>query len=266
MISEYRVFYLHGLPGSSQELCAAGLSPRACDAIVTLDRMARFTADQGWEAALLDAFDQAYAEHGRRRVHLVGFSLGAMPTLLIAAQRPDAVAAVDLISPAAPLELGTFLPRMAGAPVFKAAQRGDAALRRLGDAQSWILKLAPALLLRLMFARSAAAERRLLRESPFREALYDGLKRSLGPYRRAYEAELKAYVAGWSDRLNAVTLPVRLWHGDADDWAPLDMAQRLAERLPAGSVVNSLPGAGHFGALRRALPLILEPSFAAQGR
>jgi pimeloyl-ACP methyl ester carboxylesterase len=47
-----------------------------------------------------------------------------------------------------------------------------------------------------------------------------------------------------------VERPVRLWHGERDDNAPIDGVPRLADWLPAGRLVR-LDGADHLGALLR---------------
>jgi pimeloyl-ACP methyl ester carboxylesterase len=54
-------------------------------------------------------------------VHLVGFSIGALAATKIAAFDPEQVSKLTLISPAAPLQLGTFLEDMAGKPIFEMA-------------------------------------------------------------------------------------------------------------------------------------------------
>lgn len=250
--------YCHGLPGSAAELKLFGGQDRKGASVVCLERLQASYDNPDWQDRLLAAFDAARAEIGRPTVRLVAFSLGTMSALHIAAKRPDAIEAVDLISAAAPLELGDFLPRMAGKAVFLAAATSPGALRRLGHAQSLINAIAPSLLLKVMFAGAAPSEQGLLADADFRAAVRDGLTTSLGRGRTAYEDELRTYVRPWSEILSNVSCPVTLWHGDADGWAPLDMAYALAKALPAGAAVTELAGAGHYDALKRALPALLR--------
>ncbi len=109
--------YCHGLPGSAAELQLFGGQDRKGASGVCLERL-----QPDWQDRLLAAFDAARAHLDGPTVRLVAFSLGTMSALHIAAKRPDAVEAVDLISAAAPLELGDFLPRMAGKAVFQNSQ------------------------------------------------------------------------------------------------------------------------------------------------
>lgn len=61
-----------------------------------------------------NAFDAALDQAGESQVHLVGFSIGTMVAIKLAAMRPENVSQLSLISAAAPLSLGNFLPKMAG--------------------------------------------------------------------------------------------------------------------------------------------------------
>lgn len=256
-MSVSHIIYCHGLPGSAAELRLFGAQARDEAPAHCLDRLAAGDGLADWHARLLLAFDVAMARADRPTVRLAAFSLGAMSALHVAAKRPDAIEGLDLISPAAPLELGDFLPRMAGRAVFEAAAANSGALRRLGRAQSLLTTVMPGLLMKVMFGGAGPSEQALLADADFRAMVRDGLTKSLGPCRRAYEDELRAYVRPWSEVLSGVRCPVRLWHGDEDRWAPLDMAHALAQALPTAQVVV-LPGLGHFGALKRALPEILR--------
>lgn len=256
-MSASHVIYCHGLPGSAAELGVFGGPDSEGVSASCLDRLTAADERAGWQAGLLAAFDAEMARVGRPTVRIAAFSLGAMSALHIAANRPDVVERLDLISAAAPLELGDFLPRMAGRAVFEAAAKSAGALRRLGRVQALINTVAPSLLLKVMFADAAPSEQALLADAGFRALVRDGLSTSLGRGRRAYDDELRSYVRPWASVLSSVRCPVRLWHGDADGWAPLDMAHALSLALPAAEVAV-IPGAGHYDALRRALPDVLR--------
>lgn len=62
--------------------------------------------------------------------------------------------------------------------------------------------------------------------------------------------EIAAYVRDWSAILPAIRHPVTLWHGAEDNWSPTDMAEALAERLPAVTALHRLPGLLHYSTLR----------------
>lgn len=217
--------YFHGQPGAHIEITLAGLP----------------------ETAVLRADDPTPA------AHLIAFSLGAHRALLHAAEH--GAERIDLIAPAAPLHLGDFLPHMAGAPVFKAAQNGT--LARVTTGQATILRLAPGILRRLMFAGAPPTDHALFQNKTNRTLLRKILRHSLIDTRAAYEAALEAYVTDWQGLLPDITCPVTLWHGTADTWAPLAMSQALATELPSATL-QTLPALGHYSALTDALPRLVS--------
>src|SRR6056297_2961557 len=165
--------YLHGLPGGAAELALAGVT------LPVLDRRGKIDLPQG-------------------PLHLVGFSLGAALALRLAAQRPDKVTRLTLISPAAPLDLGHFLPDMAGQAVFKAA-RHRSVFHALTMVQAGMVRLAPGLLARQLIATCDASDRALLTSTQgaciFRQILCQGY----GVNRPAYLREVPHYVQPWAD-------------------------------------------------------------------
>jgi pimeloyl-ACP methyl ester carboxylesterase len=243
---ENKIVYCHGLPGSPDELAAFDRAPPAN--VVALDRLAQRGAT--YEARVLAEFD---ALDRGDPLTVAGFSLGAMAAIHIAARRPSRVRKLVLISPAAPLELGDFLPAMAGRPVFEAAQRGGASLRLLATAQ-WIATwLAPSATMDLMFRTSSRSEKALCIMPRFRAAVFGALRRCTGPAFAAYQDELRAFVQRWQTVVDAVQCPVEIWHGDADTWAPLAMAQALRARLGDRASLKVCEGLGHYSTLAAAL-------------
>ncbi|MEY4838200.1 MAG: hypothetical protein RLZZ475_2059 [Pseudomonadota bacterium] len=194
--------YFHGLPGSAAELAAFGPDIAA--------RTAGFhVAARGGDFARLA--EQTAASFPDGPLRLVGFSLGAAAALRVAPHLGERVERIDLVSPAAPLQLGDFLGQMAGAPVFRAA---------------------------------------LATDPRFIAALAQSLRHSLLGSRAAYTSEIRAYVADWRDHLSQVHQPVAIWQGSEDDWTPPAMAEALAAALPLRPEVTMLQGLSHFSTLR----------------
>jgi pimeloyl-ACP methyl ester carboxylesterase len=106
-------FYLHGLPGSQAELDFALPGWTQQQDLLLLDRL-KLSDDH-------DAALEAMAEQIARfeSVHLIGFSLGAMSALKLAAKLPETVSKIDLIAPAAPLELATIWTTWRESPFLK---------------------------------------------------------------------------------------------------------------------------------------------------
>jgi pimeloyl-ACP methyl ester carboxylesterase len=218
--------YLHGLPGGAAELALAGVT------LPVLDRRGKIDLPQG-------------------PLHLVGFSLGAAKALQLAAQHPDKIARLTLISPAAPLELGNFLPDMAGQAVFKAA-RNRSVFHALTMVQAGMVRLAPGLLARQLIATCDASDRALLISTHGAPIFRRILQQGYGANRPAFLREVPHYVRPWAQGLARVTCPMTLHHGIADTWAPPAMTKALANALPQAEV-QMHEGLGHYTSLVEAL-------------
>jgi pimeloyl-ACP methyl ester carboxylesterase len=239
--------YCHGLPGAPTELHALAPAEHLLGARC-LDRLTKHPTT--YADRVCSSFDELSISEP---IDVVGFSLGAMAATHIAAYRPAMVRKLVLISPSAPLELGDFLPAMAGRPVFEAARRGARSLRLLSSIQSIMASLAPDLMLKTMFATSNAAERDLLANPAFAAMVVEALKQCLGAQQAAYRAELDTYVRPWAHVLDAVKCQTEIWQGDQDTWTPPDMARALTTRLQPRATLNTLEGLGHYTTLQAAL-------------
>lgn len=239
-MSEPIVFF-HGCPGSQRD------ATLACPEAWPVFAPNLFDPADPVEAGVV-AISQAVNTTGGR-VTLIGFSIGAMVAIKVATRCPDAIRSIVLLSPAAPLQLGNYLDRMAGRPVFELARKGPSALRLLVFAQRLAVRVAPAALLKQLFRDVSAKERDLLKDPMFRKGLIHGLASSLGAGQEGYIALLRLYVADWQSELDTLSAPVEIWHGDEDRWAPVDMAHDLAARIGPDTVVRILRGRGHYSTL-----------------
>ncbi|MEQ1754372.1 MAG: alpha/beta hydrolase [Micropepsaceae bacterium] len=252
---QVQIIYCHGVPGSESDLRAAGLDSESMKRIAVLDRMAATT--DTFEETFLAAFDSMRSVRNEA-VFVVGFSLGAMCALRLAACRPEHVKGLALISPAAPLELGSFLPAMAGRTVFRAAINGSASLRLLTIAQRMIVATFPVSMIRMLFAACADSDRVLLQDSNFITALKDGLRYCLLLHPSAYRREIDAFVKPWANEISRVKCPVTIWQGTKDTWTPPAMAVAIRAKLGETARLHLCDGLGHYATLRFALPLVLN--------
>lgn len=265
------VVYLHGIPGSARELEIAGLRRAGID----VSRI--YAPNRSQDLPEADSLVE-YIRHleanidnrfpGGGPLHLIGFSLGARIALELAASRTlrSRIQAMDLISPAAPLELGHFLPHMAGRPVFELARRSSLIFRCMVWLQGLLARFAPSFLYNSLFASAAGADAALASTPLFRSILGDVLLTSLSTAasRKAYRREVSAYVRPWAESV----LPfvhakhVTIWQGEADNWTPPAMASALASSLTSTPprVVHLLTGLSHYSTLAEALPRILGAS------
>lgn len=224
-----KILYLHGLPGSAAEQALPGWS------FDTLDRTA-------------PSFARLALSLPEGPLHLVAFSLGAACALRLAALAPEKVARMTLISAAAPLELGDFLPHMAGAAVFRLA-RSHARLSALTSVQGALARISPALLLKLLAHDTDPTDATLFADPIQAPIVRRAVTEGLTTHRAVYLREIAAYVTPWARHLDHVRCPVTLHHGTADRWAPFAMAQALAARLPDATLFPH-PDAGHYTTLQ----------------
>jgi len=197
-------------------------------------------------------------EGNDEKIHVVGFSLGAMTAIKLAAQFPQHITNLTLIAPAAPLELGDFLPEMAGRQVFKIASKGSTSLSILTSIQKMVTALAPNLMVKALFAGSPQADQALLSDTDFRKSLISGLHSSFGPNRHAYRTAVLEYVRPWAHHTKDITCPVKIYHGSADNWAPVEMAYALKNAIKSNVDVVVFDNLGHYSTLHKVMPRIYQ--------
>lgn len=236
-----KVVFCHGMPGSGRDATLLqGANPDI--SILALDLLGVGPE----EANLVDSIKEL--SHGQH-VHLVGFSIGAMPAIKIAASYPELVSQLTLVSPAAPLSIGNFLPDMAGKAVFDLARKHPKMLRGITWFQGALARLVPNVLIFTLFAKCGAVERRLLKNASFKEDITHALLNSFVRAPDAYLSFLSSYVEDWSDAVSSVRCPVDLWHGTKDTWSPPEMSRRLKDLFGPNAVLHEVDGTEHYSTL-----------------
>jgi pimeloyl-ACP methyl ester carboxylesterase len=248
--------YFHGVPGAPSELEVFDAPARACGLkLLCWDRFALDEAltEPAYFAALAEA---VRAVAGARRVNLIGFSIGACVALHTSRLLGAQVRQLHLVSAAAPLQSGHFLPRMAGRAVFQAAMASPTLFRVLSLAQGALARWAPGLMQSALFRGATGAERVLVSDPAFRSSMNELLRSSLVEGRAGYVRDILAYVQDWSAIPAQVTADTSLWHGSLDTWTPPDMATQLHGSMQACRQVHRLEGLSHFSCLHAVAPLI----------
>lgn len=234
--------YFHGMPGGPGEWGMVAPSNL---------RDAAWLPDRNDPAMTVDA----QAEGCPDGAVLVGFSLGAFAALQVAARLGGRIAALHLISPAAPLQLGDFLPEMAGGPLFAMAARRPRLFALAVAAERVLARHTPGFLFDRLFATAQGGDDALRRDPAFRAGMAKVLRDGLGRNSRGFSEEVRAYVGDWREVPGRVRVPVTIWQGSDDNWTPPAMAQALHGALP-GSTLVVLGGCSHYSALREALTRI----------
>ena len=236
--------YCHGLPGSAREIFFLAQTDRKPSLVLGPQEV--------------DDFIGSVSTASCRRLHVVGFSLGAMAAVKIAESNSESVSQLSLISPAAPLELGHFTDKMAGRFVFKTAIRSAFQLRILTALQLIGTTMSSNSVIKAMFKNSPDSEIGLLSEPAFIDSLLYGLSESYGRNGYAYRRAIIEYVQPWGHRIENITSPVRIYHGSADNWAPITMAYALQQKFHSDVEVIEYENLGHFSTLRKALPYAIN--------
>ncbi len=254
---QHRAVYLHGLGGSATNWTelAGLLSGTAAGLAIDLPGFGLSEPPPGNNyrlAAQASTIAAVVAETGGDPVHLFGNSMGGTIALLLAAERPDLVRTLTLVSPAMPdLRLNTSRmsdPRMALAllPFLgRRARRGLAALTARERTEQ---------LLRLCFADpTRVTPERFDREvAEYAERMAMPWASSvLGP---ATGAIFRHWLAPPARSLWAVAHQVRtptlvIW-GDQDRVISVRKAARTARLLPRGRLLV-LPRTGHAAQMER---------------
>lgn len=234
--------YLHGLPGSPDELTLVG------------DFADAFFAPDLRDG---DVGAQIHARYGTQPVTLIGFSLGAVQALSLAARWPERIAHLHLIAPPAPLESGDFLGTMAGGPVFRLARDYPRLFRMATQAQAVAVRAFPGLFAAALFAEPKGADQALVTDPRFRRLWLAMARHCLAGGAQAYQRAVLDYVQPWSPMAAAVRSSASIWYGSLDNWVPPAMSEKLATLLQGPVHLHKLETASHYSCLAAALPRVI---------
>lgn len=241
--------YFHGLPGSASELMLFG-----AEAAVRASGFAIAPRNFPTRPVSADRFaliaDAIRREHGDRPLRLIGFSLGAAAALRVAPLLGPQVERIDLVSAAAPLDLGSYLDGMAGAPVFRLARDHPTAFHLLVKSQALLARAFPAMLYSALFRTAQGRDQALSQDPGFRSGIIRILRECLVDNLDSYRSELQLYVRDWSQSLEKVDQPVHLFHGRSDNWSPVAMATDLANHLKSCAALNIVDDGSHYSTLK----------------
>jgi pimeloyl-ACP methyl ester carboxylesterase len=249
------VFLFHGLPGSRlqrppDEQVALDLGAR----IVTIDRPGFGRSDFLPERSLVDWPRDVAALANALAIEqfaVAGISAGGPYALACAARLGDRVIAAAIASSPCPTYLPGVLHGMirSNQIVIRTAQRTPPRLAAWAARMvNTITMREPKLIAALVFglvSTPLTAEDRIEMARPAIQEMY--LESVLEAYRNGWNGhawELIVLNRPWGFRLDAIRVPVFLWHGEADQLIPPVMGHYLAERIP-GCQAEFIPGSGH---------------------
>jgi pimeloyl-ACP methyl ester carboxylesterase len=191
------------------------------------------------------------------RFALVGISAGAPYALACARVMPHRITRAGIISGLGPFDaLDAVARRKQASQYFALARRSYWLVRGM----VWMMEQGlrqPDNLMAQVMANLPPADQTALSDPRTRQSFLNMLHEALRQGSRGLAWDAVLVARPWGFDLRELKLPVTLWHGDADRNAPLTMGGAMAEQLP-NSHFHILPGEGHFSAVVRYMPQILQ--------
>ena len=246
------VLYLHGAPGSRVEYRIADdgrIAQQAGVRVIAVDRPGIGLTSPSSASCVTDV--AALADHLRlTRFALLGFSGGAPAALTIAAALPDRVSTVALVSAVAPHDIAGITDDLNPDTLrFLTLVRTRPRIARLMLTQMRLFaRFAPGLLVAQMMRTMPAADQLVLRDPARGRAMAASLTEAMRHGTAGVLTDLQNMIGRWDDSMSHVQAPVLMWHGDADQNAPMAMAYWLKPRLNAQHL-HVRPRAGHISTL-----------------
>ncbi|MEC3956176.1 alpha/beta hydrolase [Nocardia sp. CDC153] len=247
------VLYCHGVPGTHLEGEAFDEAGAAAGVrVVAVDRpgMAESSLPAGERVAdWVDTVVELADRLGLDRFGVIGVSGGGPYALAIAARLPQRVTGVAVVS--APAPVGEQADAAELDPVARKRRRGLNVLRRIPFLVHPMAMEMSMVIRRQrgvagLVAQMATVDReRVEGDAELTAKLEENLRRSFEQGSRGFATDIRlVFTREWGFALTDVTVPVQVWHGDADGNVPADDAHRLAAALPHGRL-HIVPGAGH---------------------
>jgi pimeloyl-ACP methyl ester carboxylesterase len=250
------VFVFHGTPGSRLQVSFdEGAIGAARVRFIAVDRPGfghsafqpvRRLAD--WASDIARLADHLHLE----AFSVVGISGGGPHAAACARFLPDRVRAAGIVSGVGPLadpraeegmmplnRLITRLARKSRFFVYPFFSLSVSCFRR------W-----PEKSIRATSGQQPSSDLEIMRRPEVMSAYVASYRRAPSSAALAAAQDFSLFTRDWGFRLEDITIPVHLWHGDADRNVPVAHGRFQAERIP-GAHLHECPGEGHLLALDR---------------
>ena len=250
------VFWFHGTPGGRRQI-APSTRVAACEMGVRLIALERpgigestpylYANVAGWADDVTTIADRL----GIGRYACVGLSGGGAYVLACAARAPGRMVAGAVLGGVAP----TRGPDAVAGGALGLARRFAPLLERSRGllARSLFVAVRVATPLRSQIfdaymAISPEGDKRVFRRPEMKAMFIDDIVSGSRSQAQAPVLDAVLFTRDWGFSLRDITVPIRFWHGDADNLVPLAHARHVAE-LVADAELRVRPGESHLGAL-----------------
>lgn len=250
------VLWFHGTPGGRRQVPpeVVVLARERGVRVVAIDRPGAGLSTPHLHTSVLAAagdVEQVVHHLGIGRFACVGLSGGGPYALACAHRFADRVVGAAVLGGVAPTTgpdaapgglVGALRPF---APLVAAAQEplaraGWLAVRALVPVRSQVFDL---------YARlSPPGDRAVFTRPEMKRMFVNDLLRAYRRQMRAPLADLVLFWREWGFALDAISVPVHFWHGDADNIVPLAHAHHMATRVP-NATLTVRPRQAHIGML-----------------
>lgn len=246
----FPIVHHHGMPGSRLQHEASDEHYRARGIrLITPDRPGYGMSDAhpgatlaDWPLDVADLMDSLEI----RRFGVTALSGGGIYALACAALLPDRVTTVVTTGCPAPMQIAgafrgmRFLTRagmlIAGyAPWLLAAGAW---------AFGWFAERYPRFVFEWFNHGGPAADRRWISSPSFEGGAVEDLREAMRNGPSGYVTDLELLARPWPFPIDAIRVPVELWHGDDDEVIPVQHGRYLAEHIPRATL-HECPGEGH---------------------
>jgi pimeloyl-ACP methyl ester carboxylesterase len=244
--------YCHGFPSSHIEArllhdAAAAVGTR----VISPDRPGYGDSDPDPERTLMSWTEdvRALADHlALETLDLIGVSGGGPYALACVAGIPERIGRCSLVCPLGPIYLPEMRMRMrlANRLSFALACRSPGLAMRLhAGALPLLISVSPWLIDGVRAANAGVSDREVLQEPTARAVLTQSVLAAMKGGAIGARQDLVIYTRPWEIDFGAVSRPIDLWHGDADNTVPVDHAHWYAANLP-GCRLRIMSGEGHY--------------------
>lgn len=258
------VFLLHGTPGSRLGPRPRGpVLYRRGIRLVAYDRPGYGGSARDLGRTVADAAADVSAvadELGIEHFCVVGRSGGGPHALACAALLPHRVIRASVLVGIAPPD-AAGLEWLAGMTQsnrrdYAIADQGVGRLTEWYESRAAKARANPASMLDFLDPQLPEADRRVLADFGIKEMLESNFVEAFRESAAGWVDDTLAFLAPWGFDLDQIKVPVLLWHGEKDVFAPISHSRWLAHRI-ADANLRVVRGAAHFGAVA-ALPDVLD--------
>lgn len=250
------VFWFHGTPGARRQIPdAARIAAHERGVrLIGIDRPGVGASTPYLYPRILDwAEDFAVVADrlGVEECGLIGLSGGGPYVLACCAALPERIAAAAVLGGVPPTKgpdaaHGGVLGRTALFAPLLTRLRTPSALGFAGLV--WAIRPLVPLGYDLWARISPEGDQRLFARPEMRAMFIDDLLNGSKPGMRAPVFDLILFWRPWGFSVRDLRVPIRFWHGDADNVVPLAHAEHMASLVP-GATITVRPGESHLGGL-----------------